>query len=118
MERWQDGQIEELLLEGRSIQQRLYSLKHKPSTESKLDRLFTNLMFQGKTKATIRLLTEGVGGDVMQLDEVSSDSRTVREILDSKHPPPQSCSVDSLLDSDLDPPVVHPVVYEAIDAIA
>ena len=52
----------------------------------------------------------------MQLDEILSDGRTVREILEYKHPPPQPCLADALLHPDSDPLEVHPVVYEAIDA--
>ena len=105
-------------MEGRSIQQHLHSqsLKLKPRAESKLARLFTNLMFQGNTKAAIRLLTENGQGEVLKLDEVASDGRTVLEILKSKHPSPHPCSASALLHPDLDPPEIHPVAYEAIDA--
>ena len=49
LELWRDGQIEELLSDGCSIQQRLYSLKHTPleKIESKLASTLTNLMFNG-----------------------------------------------------------------------
>ena len=118
LELWRDVQIEELLSESHSIQQRLYSFKRNPlkETESKLACTFTNFMFQGKMQATIRLLPEEDWGVIMQLKEVFSDGRTVLEILQSKHSSLQLCSVESLVCPDLDPPVMHPVVYEAIDA--
>ena len=75
-------------MEGRSIQQRLYSQSLKPRAESRLSQLFTNLMFQGNTKAAICLLNENGGGEVLKLDEVMSDGRTVLEFLKSKHPSP------------------------------
>ena len=46
----------------------------------------------------------------------SADSPTVLETLKSKYPPPQPISVDSLVSPGLDPPVVHLVIFEAIDA--
>ena len=68
----------------------------------------------GKTQAAICLLSEEDCGSTLKLKEVSSDGQTVLEILQSKHPP-QPCSVESLVYRDLDSPVTHPVVYEAID---
>ena len=49
--------FEDLLAESRAIQQMLYSQRRKPPESSQLARSFTNLMFQGKTTATICLLT-------------------------------------------------------------
>ena len=72
---WRNGQIEELMSEGHSIQQRLYSFEHNrlKETESKLAHTFTNFMFQGKTQAAIRLLSVKDFGGTMQLKEVFSD---------------------------------------------
>ena len=116
LELWVEGQIGELLLEGHSIQQHLYSQSLKPRAESKLAHSFANLMFQGNTKAAICLLTENGRGEVLRLDELTSDGKTVLEVLKSKHPPPQLCSASTLLHPDLGPLVIHPVAYRAIDA--
>ena len=116
LELWLEGQVGELLLKGHSIQQHLYSRSLKPRVESKLVCTFTNMMLQGKTKATIHLLTADGQGEVLQLDAFTSDGRIVLEILRSKHPFPQSYSVSALQHPNLDPPVIHPVFYEAIDA--
>ena len=54
---WQNGDLQDLILEGRTIQQRI----PKPTTKSSrkhLARSFANLMFKGNTKAAIRLLTD------------------------------------------------------------
>ena len=55
---WLEGYLNELLSEGRKIQQvklRRYRYKY-------LAHLFANLIFEGKTKAAIHLLTEQVKG--------------------------------------------------------
>ena len=54
---WRDGDLNELTIEGRTIQQRI----PKPSTSMSNDHLtrtFAKLMFQGKTKAALQLLTD------------------------------------------------------------
>ena len=79
-------------------------------------RSFTDLMFQGNTKAAIRLLTNNCRGKVLRLEDIATDGQTVLETLRGKHPSSQPCSVDALITSDADPSTVHPVVYEAIDA--
>ena len=47
---WSEGQIDALLSEGRSIQQRLYSHHQNRQMQSKLVRSFTDLMFLCNTK--------------------------------------------------------------------
>ena len=54
---WLDGDLNELLREGRTIQQRI--LKSSPAKNKEhLARSFANLMFQGKTRAALRLLSD------------------------------------------------------------
>ena len=120
MKLWQDEEFAELLAEGRAIQQRLHTCSHKPSVD--LTRSFTiyNLMFQGRTKDAMRLITEKNNGYAMKLDDrVSPDipgSPSVLDVLKDKHPSPQPCSVTSLISPDLNPPSAHPIIYDAIDA--
>ena len=108
MKLWQDREFAELLAEGRAIQQRLYSHSRKPSVD--LTRSFTNLMFQGRTKDAMQLITEKNNGCVMKLDDcVSPDipGSPVLDVLKDKHPLPQPCSVTSLISPDLNPPSRH-----------
>ncbi len=57
--------LEDLLLEGRTIQQRIP--KQNPDiSEKNLSRSFANLMFEGNTKAAICLLTEDSKGGVLR----------------------------------------------------
>ena len=120
MKLWQDGEFAELLAEGRAIQQRLYSRSRKTSVD--LTRSFTNLMFQGKTKDVMLLITEknNAYGCVMKLDDhVSPDipcSPFALYVLKDKNPSPQPHSVTSLISLDLNPPSAHPIIYDAIHA--
>ena len=81
--------LDELLKEGRTIQQHIP--KASPSSRNdQLSRSFANLMFQGKTKAALRLLSEESKGAVLQLDDpidTGNEQTTVRDILANKHPP-------------------------------
>ena len=117
---WHEGKFEDLLAEGRVIQQMLYSQRRKSPESSQLVRSFTNLMFKGKTRAAIRLLTDNDRGQVLQLNDSispgSTDSPTVLDILRSKHPPSQPHTMDLLMSPGLDPPTVHPIIYKRIDA--
>ena len=71
-------------------------------------------MFEGKTKAAIRLLTEEVKGGVLRLSDHVDTNRTVRDVFIGKHPSGQPTHPNSLIEDD--PPEVHPVVFESIDA--
>ena len=50
LESWLDGDLNDLLFEGRTIQQRI-SRSSSNNNQQHLSRAFGNLMFQGKTKA-------------------------------------------------------------------
>ncbi|MCG8625031.1 MAG: hypothetical protein MJE68_23905, partial [Proteobacteria bacterium] len=64
---WLGGDLDELLKEGRTIQQRIP--KASPSlSNDRLAHSFANLMFHGKTRAALRLLSDECKGAVLQLD--------------------------------------------------
>ena len=74
-------------------------------------------MFQGKTKAALRLLTDQAKGGILHLDdpiESNNEQRKVRDNLVDKHPPGQPAHPDSIICDD--PPEVHPVLFESIDS--
>ena len=115
---WRDGHLNELLREGRTIQQHI-PRNTPPMTKDKLSRQFANHMFQGKTKAALRLrlLSEQNRGGVLHLDDpidTENGTRKVRDILIDKHPPSQPVNHDSIINAD--PPDLHPVLFESLDA--
>ena len=113
---WREGDLNKLLREGRTIQQHI-PRNTPPMTEDKLSRLFANHMFQGKTKAALRLLSEQNRGGVLHLDypiNTENGTRKVRDILIDKHPPSQPANRDSIINAD--PTDLHPGFFECLDA--
>ena len=110
---WLDGNLNDLVSEGRTIQQHFHKSRQKYS-EQRLARSFANLMFEGKTKAAIRLLSEETKGGMLHLGDKVDTTTTVRDVLVDKHPPGQPAHPESLIDDV--PPEVHPVLFESIDA--
>ena len=116
---WKEGNLNKLLLECRAIQHRLPKVSTPRPTEN-IARSFADLMFAGKCKAALDLLSNTGEGGILHLDDhidpSTSDSPTVREVLVSKHPRGQTAHVNCIL---LTPPQeVHPIVFESIDATA
>lgn len=110
---WLDGDLNDLVSEGRTIQRRIPK-SYPGDGQKRLARSFANLMFEGKTKAAIRLLTEDVKGGVLRLSDNVDSNKTVRDVLIDKHPSGQPAHPDSVIEGD--PPQVHPVLFESIDA--
>lgn len=75
-------------------------------------------MFKGKTHASLDLLTNNGSGGVFHLDQLvktdGSDDLSVKETLKAKHPVGQPVSTDSILQGN--PPEIHPVIFDHIDA--
>ena len=78
-------------------------------------------MFAGNTKAALRLITEQNKGDVLSLDDTvnlpNTSVKTIGELLIEKHPPCRPAFKESLIPTEA-PPLVHPIIFEAIDASA
>ena len=116
---WTEGNLNKLLLEGRTIQHRLPKVSTPRPTEN-IARSFAHLMFTGKCKAALDLLSNIGEGGILHLDDHTDpsapDSPTVREVLISKHPRGQTAHATCILP--FPPQEVHPIVFESIDATA
>ena len=110
---WKKGNLEELLWEGRTIQQHIPSTSISHQNNDCLAHTFSNLMFQGKVSAALRLLSEKNKGGVLHLDDSIGPTK-VREVLVSKHPQGQQATPDVIIPSE--PTDVHPVMFEPLDA--
>ena len=80
--------------------------------------LLMQLMFEGKTKPALDLLS-GVhrGKHLVLINELvdADESLTVRKVLKSKHPPAAPLHNDCLI-TDTDPALIyHPVIFDALD---
>ena len=113
MSTWLDGNLNDLLLEGRTIQQRIPKSQLQDS-QKYLAHSFANLMFEGKTKAAIRLLKEEAKRGLLRLSDQADTNRSVRDVLINKHPSGQHAHPESLIEND--PPDIHPVLFESINA--
>ena len=69
MKLWQDGNIDDLLHEGRCIQKHLVYLRNQTPDSGKTNQIFSCLMLQGKVNAALRLLSQDVNGGVLSLDD-------------------------------------------------
>ena len=116
---WLNGDLDELVREGRAIQQRLPK-NESTKVNSNLARSFSNLMFKGKCKAALDLLSREEKGGILHLDDpVNPDdpnSPTVRESLISKHPVGQPAYNSCIIPDEPQDP--HPVIFESLDANA
>ena len=116
---WSNGDLDELVREGRTIQQRLP--KNGPTkANSNIARSFSNLMFTGKCKAALDLLSREEKGGILHLNDLITPddplSPTVRESLVQKHPVGQPAyNLCIVPDKPQDP---HPVIFESLDASA
>jgi len=77
-------------------------------------------MLDGKTRATLWLLTDLSKGGVLKLNDVilsnTSDSTSVYDSQERKQPPRHPAQHDIILQADSTSPVIHPVVFDSIDA--
>ena len=90
---WAEGDIDQLLHEGRTIQRQLISTTSRnPKQEEQSARTFSRLMMKGKVKAALRLISDQEKGSVLPLDSLvfttgDTPAKTVFDILLEKHPP-------------------------------
>ena len=62
---WKEGDIDILIREGRTIQKHLRQVTGRRNDDQKITRIFTKLMFEGKVRAAMRVLSvEGKGASV------------------------------------------------------
>ena len=86
---WGEGNITELLREGKAIQRPLKS--HRPQRDVNSDaskaRKFSKLMMEGKVRAALRLLSTENQSRPLRLDDIIDESgKFVRDVLEEKHP--------------------------------
>ena len=120
---WSDGDFSLLMDEGRTIQKSL--ITHPSPSHQKnesIARSFTNLMFAGKVREAIRLLSRNPSGGPLSLDVPAfpdnPGASSVLELL-LKHPQPGRVVNSSVLLPETPPPDHSPhfVAYEGIDGL-
>ena len=70
MKAWREEKIDLLLHEGRTIQSHLTIKPRTAASQTELSQKFANLMFEGKVRPAIHLLTDHCGGGALNLDSI------------------------------------------------
>ena len=112
---WTDGNINELIIEARTIQRQLAEAVHNPRVAPGSDnaRQFASMVKSGKLKAAAHMLSNERSGGLHHLNTVMGDT-TVREALKAKHPCPRPLQPAAVIQgTPPDPP--HPVLFTAIN---
>ena len=75
---------------------------------------FSKLMMEGRVRAALKLLSEGTGSGLLSLDEIVTEGsgKSVRNVLNDKHPDPELAHPETLLE-DVD---FHPAIFDNITA--
>ena len=81
--------------------------------EQRQARTFAHLMFQGKVRASLRLVSDQCFSGVLNIDQENDDT-PVLDLLKSKHPPAQQASSATLLPPSDHSSEIHPILFEAI----
>ena len=115
---WSDGQLDKLLEECRCIQAHLPDvMPNRDSSEQAevSDTLFAKLVFDGKLGAASHYIAQSSSGGVLRCSEtVPGTSKTVREVLQEKHPEPVTPEPRALMPEDAMPP--NPTLFRSITA--
>ena len=118
MRSWKQGGLNELTSVGRTIIQHHILKTYMTKNSEQFPHSFAKLMFQGKTKAVLRLLSSRESGKPLHLDELIDrgdlELMKVRGILVDKHPPSKPADPDFIVDEE--PSEVHQVVFDSLDA--
>ena len=115
---WQSGDINNLMLEGRTIQHRNHFRRHtyhNNNNNNNAARLFSKFMFQGKVKDALRLLSTKEKGSPLNIYSAVSSSNPDHTVLDelrTKHPTSQPAVPEALLCSPQ--PASHPVIFDSL----
>ena len=112
--RWQDGDIDSLLHEGRTIQSRLNTCQQRRDDDAKVAQSFEKLVAAGNVKAALRLVTEQSNTGCLGLDSLQPDGRMVKDHMLDKHPP-SNPAAPSTISRTPSVPEPHPIVFEHID---
>ena len=119
---WSDGDIDALLNEGRTIQTEFkHHFRQQNTNNTQSARSFAKLVMEGKMRAALRLLSQDNNNGPLPLDsqvEENGTAKTVREILQAKHPLQKPAKPTSLVDPDTQQQQTaepHPIIFEKID---
>ena len=123
LELWTNGDIQELLDEGKCIQKRLGHAQ-STSNDDATARTFHDLMLQGRVQSALRYLSRNTNGGVLKLEDLVPERcangetilRSTRDVLKDKHPLGQDPDTCCLMDGEYEP--VNSITFDSLDADA
>ena len=101
-------EIEKLLVEGKTIQERLFKDSTKNQSSERKATLFARFMVDGKVSKALNLLESSNKGGILPLTDETF------EVLLEKHPKASEAPNDILIEEEVQN--VHPVIYDSIDS--
>ena len=107
MELWENGKLDDLIREGKTLQQRL-SQTQQQENNSDLVKKFRNHIIRGNLSAAIRLLDKNSCKGILPMTE-----ETIKQ-LHEKHPKGESKKPEMILEGPMEE--VNPVIFEEINA--
>ena len=116
---WQQGDIPTLLLEGRTIQQKLTNTFSGDDHTEKLAKSFSKHIRKGNVKSALRVLSGIQGSPLSARETVDQDNlgnKTILEMLNEKHPEAQGINEGVLIKAVELP--FHSIIFESIDGEA
>ena len=105
---WKEGNLEDLLSEGKTIQTRLTRAKRKADNS---EQRFVHLMEDGKVSAALRC----IGSLQCSVHQITAD---VLETLNEKHPPGQNAEDGSLIQGPFPKKLVETVIFDSSEEVS
>ena len=117
---WEKGDIWNLIKEGRALQKSL--ARSRPPTRdtahhASTSHRFSKVMMEGRVRDALKLLSDNSDSGLLSLNQVVDEvsRKTVREVLEDKHPDPNPVHPDVLL-GDTDDNSFHPTIFVSLTA--
>ena len=115
---WEKGDINDLLKEGKALQKSKARLQPPSSPKEGLSstlRTFSKMMMEGRVRAALRLLADNPGGGPLNLTTCVDEKtgKTVKDVLEEKHPDSQPAHPDTFFDT-TEPTDFHPAIFQNI----
>ena len=105
---WKKGQLNQLMFEGKTIQDSLQNNDRVTTNSRKEVLTFAQLFEEGKVNEAIKILEKANKGEILPFSDETF------EILQQKHPKASEALDDILLKEA--PQEVHPIIYENINS--
>ena len=114
---WEKGDVKNRLKEGRALQKSLASSKRDTANDSSIARRFSKMMMERRVRSALKLPSDNSDTGLLSLEETIDDTsgKTVRDVLEDKHPDPKPVHPEALL-GEAENDEFHPTIFDSITA--